>query len=334
MARELVKISETDLATRAAELGWDALQAVQAMTDPAVAGGMTHDIKAIRDRIAKMHLDFEAMFPWAVAWLGGIRQTGRLISAGQEAETIVGHHGKGRTSGNRLLLDDLGLDKMQASRWQRLADIHDEDFRTWYEEFRNNREQPTFSRLMALWRLLFKDPEWEPLPEGTFSVVYADPPWDFTNEFAMEMKGQTASDQYATVSTPKLCELPVAGKSPVLFLWVPNAMLMRDGRMVMEAWGYEYKTCMVWVKPRGPSLGWWLKNRHETLLIGTTDKAHPPKLRPPSVIESPVARHSTKPDAFYGAIEAAFDGPYLELFARRSRNGQWTCWGNEVNEAV
>src|SRR3989304_2520626 len=68
---------------------------------------------------------FEAMFPWSVAWLDGMRRTGQLISAGQEAETIVGDHGKGRTSGNRLLLVYLGLDKMQASRWPRLADIHD-----------------------------------------------------------------------------------------------------------------------------------------------------------------------------------------------------------------
>jgi N6-adenosine-specific RNA methylase IME4 len=259
-----------------------------------------------------------------------MRQTGRLISAGQEAGMIAAREdGRPNKGNDLLLLSDLGLDKMQSSRWQRLGEIDDEDFRTWVEEFKKRGEQPTFSRLMALWRMLFKDPEWKPLPEGTFSVVYADPPWDFANEFVMDLKGQTAGDQYATVSTPKLCELPVAGKSPVLFLWVPNAMLMRDGRMVMEAWGYEYKTCMVWVKPRGPSLGWWLENRHESLLIGTTDKAHPPKIRPSSVIESPVAPHSTKPDAFYDAIEAAFDGPYLELFARRHREG-WTNWGNEA----
>jgi len=328
MARELVKISETDLATRAAELGWEALRSVQVTADPATAAGMTHDIKAIRDRIAKMRLDFDAMFPWAVAWLGGMRRTGQLISAGQEAGTIVVSE-DGKKPADKLSVGQLGLDHQQSSRWQRLGEIDDENFRTWVEEFKDRGEQPTFSRLMALWRMLFKDPEWEPLPEGTFSVVYADPPWDFANEFAMEMKGQAAADQYPTVSTPKLCELPVVGKSPVLFLWVPNAMLMRDGRMVMEAWGYEYKTCMVWVKPHGPSLGWWLENRHETLLIGTTEKAHPPKLRPSSVIESPATRHSAKPDIFYDAIEAAFDGPYLELFARQHRDG-WTSWGNEV----
>ena len=326
-------LTDIELAQDAAKLGYKAHQMLQRITDPAEAASFTHDVKAIRDRIAKLNLSrehaFEAMFPWSVAWLDGMRRTGQLISAGQEAETIVGDHGKGRTSDNRLLLDDLGLDKMQASRWQRLADIHDEDFRTWYEEFRNNREQPTFSRLMALWRLLFKDPEWAPLPEGTFSVVYADPPWDFANEFAMELKGQSAADQYPTVSTTKLCELPIDGKALVLFLWVPNALLMRDGRMVMEAWGFEYKTCMVWVKPRGPSMGWWLENRHEMLLIGAANGAHPPRHRPSSAIETPGGSHGTKPEVFYEVIETAFDGPYLELFARRHRDG-WTSWGNEV----
>jgi N6-adenosine-specific RNA methylase IME4 len=332
LGSEIQQYTDKQLATNAEAEGWKAYDRLAELTSPAELASFTHDIKAIRDRVSKLQLDreraFEALFPWSVAWLAGMRSTGKAIVEGQEAGTIHGPHDS--RSGNKLLLEDMGLDKIQSSRWQRLAEIDDEDFRTWYEEAKDNREQPTFSRLMAIWRKYYKDPEWEELPEGTFSVVYADPPWDFSNEFTSERKGETADQQYPTVSTTKICELPVAGKAPVLYLWVPNALMMRDGRMVLEAWGYQYKTCMVWMKPKGPSMGWWLENRHEMLLIGTTADAHPPINRSPSVIEAPVNGHSRKPDEFYNAIEKAFDGPYLELFARRQHNEQWTTWGNEA----
>ena len=280
MLPEIRRMTDIELAERSQEFGKHAQKKLATISDPKEAVEFTHDVKAIRDRIAKVQMDqeqaFRALFPWSIAWLDGMRQTGRLISAGQDIGAIAlgGRHGT--ELGNKLLLNDLGLDKIQSSRWQRLAQIDDRDFDVWKNELEANREQPTFSRLMSLWKLLFKDPEWAPLPEGTFSVVYADPPWDFANEFAQEKKGQTAADHYPTVSTPKICELPVNGKAQVLFLWVPNAMMMKDGRIVMEEWGFEYKTCMVWVKPRGPSMGWWLRNRHEMLLIGATDSATPP----------------------------------------------------------
>jgi N6-adenosine-specific RNA methylase IME4 len=334
MLPEIRRMTDIELAEQALELGKRAQEKLATINDPKEAVEFTHNVKAIRDRISKVQMDqeqaFRALFPWSIAWLDGMRQTGRLIGEGQETGAIQTQSDGGQPS-NRLLLGDLGLDKMQSSRWQRLAQIDDQDFDLWKEERLNNREQPTFSRLMSLWKLLFKDPEWTPLPEGTFTVVYADPPWDFANEFAQEKKGQTAADHYPTVSTPKICELPINGKALVLFLWVPNAMMMKDGRMVMEEWGFEYKTCMVWVKPRGPSMGWWLRNRHEMLLIGASDDATPPLDRPFSVIEAKVDGHSRKPDVFYDIIEEMYPGPYLELFARRQHDG-WTAWGNEINQ--
>ena len=335
MLPEIRKMTDVELANRAQELGQRAQEKLATISNPKEAVEFTHDIKAIRDRISKAQMDqeqaFRALFPWSIAWLDGMRTTGRLIAEGQEAGAIAKSSTNRYSTGNSLLLVDLGLDKMQSSRWQRLAKIDDQDFDIWKNELKTNREQPTFSRLMSLWKLLFKDPEWTSLPEGMFTVVYADPPWDFANEFAQEKKGQTAADHYPTVSTLKICELPVNGKAQVLFLWVPNAMMMKDGRMVMEEWGFEYKTCMVWVKPRGPSMGWWLRNRHEMLLIGAGDGATPPLDRPFSVIEAEVKGHSRKPDVFYDIIEEMYPGPYLELFARRQHDG-WTAWGNEVNQ--
>ena len=137
---KLNHLSDLMLSHRAAELGWQALDALAKIDDPAEAINLTHDIKAIKDRIAKMKLDFDAMFPWAVAWLDGMRRTGQLISAGQEAGSIQIQADGGQPS-NKLLLGDLGLNKMQSSRWQRLGQIDGEDFRTWYEELQNIQEQ-------------------------------------------------------------------------------------------------------------------------------------------------------------------------------------------------
>jgi N6-adenosine-specific RNA methylase IME4 len=47
------------------------------------------------------------------------------------------------------------------------------------------------------------------------------------------------------------------------------------------------------------------------------------------VVIAPVGEHSAKPDEVYKRIERLYPGPYLELFARRERDG-WTRWGNEI----
>jgi N6-adenosine-specific RNA methylase IME4 len=47
------------------------------------------------------------------------------------------------------------------------------------------------------------------------------------------------------------------------------------------------------------------------------------------LIQAPRGRHSEKPPEIYEKIEELYpEGPYLELFARRRREG-WDGWGNE-----
>lgn len=166
-----------------------------------------------------------------------------------------------------------------------------------------------------------------PLPEGKFRVIYADPPWQYDNS-GFE---QSAASHYPTMSTADICNLPIrdlAGEDAVLFLWVTNPFL-EDGLKVCRAWGFEYKTNMVWVKNRGPGIGWFTQGRHELLFIATKGNGMHPKRKPLSVIESEVLGHSRKPPEVYGLIEEMYDGPCIELFARQSRHG-WEAWGNEL----
>ena len=116
----------------------------------------------------------------------------------------------------------------------------------------------------------------------------------------------------------------------ILFLWVTTPML-KKGLRVLEAWGFDYRTAMVWVKPSiGP--GQWVRQRHEHLLIGVKGKIPTPEgsNRPDSVIEAPRHEHSKKPDIVYEIIEEMYPKlPKVELFSRQSRDG-WVVWGNEV----
>jgi len=164
------------------------------------------------------------------------------------------------------------------------------------------------------------------IPDGQFNVVYGDPPWNYYN------KTNYSPDQhYLVLSTKAICSLNVpSANDAVLFLWVTNPFLV-DGLQVMRAWGFQYKTNMVWVKDR-PTTGFYVMGQHELLLIGVKGRIGTPlaKNRPRSVLNASKTKHSEKPHAVYDLIEKMYpNAQYLELFARNKREG-WTAWGNEI----
>jgi N6-adenosine-specific RNA methylase IME4 len=164
-------------------------------------------------------------------------------------------------------------------------------------------------------------------PIGKYCVVYADPPWSYDNSGF----DQSAAAQYPTMTTADIAALPIvdiAADDCVLFLWATSPLLPEALR-VMAAWGFEYKASRVWVKDRAPGIGWFVRTRHEFLLIGVRGSMHPAE-KLDSVIEAPVTRHSAKPEDVYGDIEHCYGGPRIELFARKTREG-WESWGDEVN---
>lgn len=167
------------------------------------------------------------------------------------------------------------------------------------------------------------------LPTGVYDVIYADPPWQYSNV----LWPGAAEDHYPTISIEKLCDMKIpAADNAVLFLWVTNPFL-RDAFQVIDAWGFEYKTNIVWVKTalQKPGIGFWLRGRHELLFICGRGVFVPNQVgQEPigSVISADVGEHSKKPDIVYGIIEKMYpEGKYLELFARQRRAG-WESWGN------
>ena len=175
-----------------------------------------------------------------------------------------------------------------------------------------------------------------------FHTILADPPWRFVNRTGKIAPEHGRLTRYETMTTEDICSLPVENftASPAhLYLWVPNALLP-DGLAVMKAWGFDYKSNIVWHKIRkdggsdGRGVGFYFRNVTELLLFGVRGKnarTLAPGRRQVNMIETRKREHSRKPDEQYALIEACSRGPYLELFARGTRPG-WIYWGNQANE--
>lgn len=172
-----------------------------------------------------------------------------------------------------------------------------------------------------------------------FATVLADPPWRFQNRTGKMAPEHRRLNRYGTMSLDEIMALPVSDvcRDPAhLYLWVPNALLP-DGLRVMQAWGFQYKSNLVWHKTRkdggsdGRGVGFYFRNVTELVLFGVRGKnarTLPPGRSQTNLIPARKREHSRKPDELYDIIEACSPGPFLEMFARGTRSG-WVGWGNQ-----
>lgn len=173
-----------------------------------------------------------------------------------------------------------------------------------------------------------------------YKTIYADPPWQFQNRTGKVAPEHKRLNRYATMSLEDIIKLPVsqaADDKSHLYLWVPNALLP-EGLEVMKAWGFEYKTNLIWEKvrkdgyPDGRGVGFYFRNVTEMLLFGIKgdkNRTLQPGRTQVNLIRSIKREHSRKPDEFVKLIEECSQGPRLELFARGNRSG-WDMWGNQA----
>jgi N6-adenosine-specific RNA methylase IME4 len=173
-----------------------------------------------------------------------------------------------------------------------------------------------------------------------FATVLADPPWQFQNRTGKVAPEHRRLCRYDTMVLDDIKSLPVGHITTAvshLYLWVPNAMLP-DGLAVMAAWGFSYKSNIVWHKIRkdggsdGRGVGFYFRNVTEVILFGIKGRnarTLAPARRQVNYLAARKREHSRKPDEQYQLIESCSFGPFLELFARGTRPG-WTGWGNEA----
>lgn len=185
-----------------------------------------------------------------------------------------------------------------------------------------------------------------------FSTVMADPPWRFQNRTGKIAPEHKRLARYPTMTLEDICALPVAEHledRAHCYLWVPNALLP-EGLQVLKAWGFQYKSNIVWEKirkdggPDGRGVGFYFRNVTEILLFGVRGKdvrtLQPGRSQvnfieaeePDSdLLKTRKREHSRKPDEQYDIIESCSWGPYLELFGRGKRK-DWTVWGNQADD--
>lgn len=163
-----------------------------------------------------------------------------------------------------------------------------------------------------------------------FGTIYADPPWLYGNQGTRAATG----NHYGGLSVQDIASLPVealAADNAHLHLWTTNAFLF-ECKAIMEAWGFEYKSCLVWVKPQMGIGNYW-RVSHEFLLLGIRGTCPFMNRSQMSWIQEPRTRHSNKPEAVRGRIEKVSPGPRLELFGRRIAPG-WVVWGNQIHRTL
>lgn len=176
-----------------------------------------------------------------------------------------------------------------------------------------------------------------------YCTIYADPPWQFANRTGKMAPENKRLSRYSTMKLNDIMKLPVssaAAEKSHLYLWVPNALLP-EGLEVMRAWGFEYKTNLIWEKvrkdgmPDSRGVGFYFRNVTEILLFGIrgeNNRTLQPGRSQVNLLRSIKREHSRKPDEFINLIESCSPGPYLEMFARGDRDN-WDMWGDQATSS-
>lgn len=176
-----------------------------------------------------------------------------------------------------------------------------------------------------------------------FATILADPPWRFQNSTGKVAPEHKRLARYPTLTLDDICSLPVqsvAAETAHLYLWVPNALLP-EGLEVMRAWGFNYKSNLIWHKVRkdggsdGRGVGFYFRNVTEVILFGVRGKnarTLAPGRSQVNMLQTRKREHSRKPDEQYAIIEACSPGSRLELFARGERKG-WSVWGDQADQS-
>ncbi len=229
-----------------------------------------------------------------------------------------------------LKLSELGINKFQSHRWQRIASVPEGEFEAHLQDIRQSNREITTASILALGRATpvgarnetmrhaTCDSHWQTLIDsGTrFGTIYADPPW--------------SDERGPRMTVDELCALPleaIAADDAHLHLWTTDARLF-DAKQVIDAWGFDYAGCFVWIKPDSNVGGYW-RVAHEFLLLGVRGSCSFLDRSLKSWAEIGQTHDGRKPEAVRQMIERASPGPRIELFAKGAVDG-WAVYGNQA----
>lgn len=195
------------------------------------------------------------------------------------------------------------------------------------KERRAEREQALAAKQLAM-------------PTGKFNVIVVDDEQDHevysretgmdrhaSNHYPTSVAAHTAEEMHAWTKDRFDC----AADDCVMFQWstVQHLDVMID---LLRLRGFRYVSHYVWGKDK-IGLGYWNRNKHEILLIGTRGNipCPAPGEQWDSLIMAPRGEHSAKPECFLEMIEQYFPNlPKIELLRRGPARPGWSAWGNEA----
>ena len=277
----------------------------------------------------------------------GIEHVNRAVEIRLLAERQMGiflggmEKAKNRHSSDTTLVS-LGITNNQSARAQKFGDIPEDVFReTITDAIARVGRVTVHAVVQALIAQPKQNGEGEEKLAGAaedlseldgqkFGTIYADPPWQFSNQATRA----ATRNHYVTMTVEEICALPVAAlaaEQAHLHLWTTNAFLFECPK-IFAAWGFEFKSSFVWVKP-DLGIGNYWRNAHEILLLGVKGGLTARSRSERSWLECGRGPHSAKPEKIRESIERLSPGPYLELFARRAAPG-WTVFGNEIEREL
>ena len=181
-----------------------------------------------------------------------------------------------------------------------------------------------------------------------YQVIYADPPWSYSNKNTGGSMDSGAKAKYSTMTFDEIKNMPIkdiAAKDSVLFMWV-TVPLLPECLEILPAWGYKYKTILTWRKIMSLGMGFWFRGQCEHLVLGVRGKVKAFRMQKPNFHQCKVGKHSQKPHHFRElismAVENSFDNPKkLELFARERNDlfpnyeyEGWDLFGNQHSESI
>jgi N6-adenosine-specific RNA methylase IME4 len=283
------------------------------------------------------------------------RRTGELLKemaergerdAGQGGDRKSRLHGETVIDEKPMTLADMGISKIQSHRWQALAEQPEDEFEAAVAQAekeavasveRTAAERAAEKKARRDAREIELAAKQASFPDKRYGVILADPPWAFKTRSERGMD-RSADNHYPTVDLEGIKALDVASIAApdcALFLWA-TAPMLPHALEVMAAWGFEYKSHIVWAKLKSGT-GYWFMSQHELLLVGTRGRipAPTPGTQWKSVFHAAATEHSAKPDQQYRLIETYYPNlPKIELNARGKPMDGWDAWGNEAEEAA
>ena len=279
------------------------------------------------------------------------RRAGELMQ--QMPKQGPGEYQRPHLGGVAPTYEEMDINSREASKWQRIASIPDDEFENWMNTAKDittsgalqvakvhQRERASVMKKTSMYRET----------TGKYSVVLADPPWSYTDTSDKENRWGGAANHYSTLSTDELCDFrlkdddgektipAIVEDDSVLFLWSTGPMLP-DALRVMAAWGFEYKTvAFTWVKKNADGspvmgLGNWTRSNAEFCLLGVRGRGISREdAGVHSLIETARIEHSQKPAEVWNRIIALVgEVPRIEIFARNRIRG-WDAYGDQISD--